>query len=269
MKLTRDLVVMDIETTGVWIEKDKIIEIALMKCSAAGERTTYHSFVNPGMKIPPVVVELTGISDETVATAPPFKDIAVAVLQFLDGCDLAGFNLERFDLPLLERECSEAGHSFLWRARRIFDAQKVFHLNEKRDLSAAYAFYCGKPMQNAHSALADAEATLEILEGQVKRYGGGRDDIEVLQAFEYKTNADFFDDERKFRWWNGELYMMFGKYAKKYPLQEIARRDKKYLEWVLSADFSADVKELVTDALHGKFPAPPAADVKEIQQELF
>jgi DNA polymerase-3 subunit epsilon len=157
-------------------------------------------------------------------------------------------------MPLLERELMDAGVQFSFAGRNVFDGQKVFHLNEKRDLSSAYAFYCGKPMQGAHSALGDTEATLEVLDAQVERYGAGAEEIETLSQFNYREQTEFYDAERKFRWWNGELYMMFGKYARKDSLREVVKKDSGYLEWMMSRDFSEEVKELVAGALRGQFP---------------
>lgn len=255
MELKNALVVFDLETTGTWIEKDKIVEIAMIKVLPSGERETYEKRVNPGMLIPPFVSELIGIKNEDVADAPSFKDISREVFDFIGDSDIGGFNVERFDLPLLSREFNEAGISFKWNERMVIDSQKVYHLNEKRDLTAAYQFYCDKSLENAHSALADTQATLEILESQVEKYGEGQSVLEHLRKFEYKVVADFYDDERKFRWWDGKLYMMFGKYARRHSLQEVVKKDRGYLEWILSANFSEDIKCLVEDALNGKFPS--------------
>jgi len=262
MKLSNDLVVLDLETTGTWVERDKIIELAMVKCTADNQRETYDRKINPGIPIPSVVTELTGISDQDIKDAPAFKDVAGDVLAFIQGCDLAGFNIARFDLPLLQREVQEAGLKFNWNVK-VFDAQKVFHLNEKRDLTAAYKFYCDKNLDNAHSALADTQATLEILEAQAARYGEGDEALNSLRRFEYQLMAEFLDDDRKFRWWNGKAYMMFGKYAKKYSLQEVARMDPGYLEWILSAKFSEEVKTLVSNALQGHFPACELVEKKD------
>ncbi|MFT5169868.1 MAG: DNA polymerase-3 subunit epsilon [Lysobacterales bacterium] len=254
MKLANDLVVFDLETTGTWVDRDKIIEIALIKTSPSGEETTYESRVNPGMSIPQAVVELTGILNVDVHDAPKFKDIVKEVVAFIGEADMAGYNLERFDLPVLERECNEAGHEFKWRERNIFDAQKVYHLNEKRDLTAAYKFYCQKDLNDAHSAMADTRATLDILLAQVDRYIEKDGPVSELQQFQYRVSQEFYDDERKFRWWNGKLYIMFGKYAGKYSLQEVVKKDRGYLQWILSSNFSDRIKVLVEEALLGNLP---------------
>jgi len=254
MKLTRPLVVLDLETTGIWIEKDRIIEIGMVKLFPDGKEEIYSSKVNPCMPIPAVVTELTGISDEDVKTAPAFGAIAAKVLSFLEGVDIGGFNVERFDLPLLAREFSDAGIKFDYSNRTVYDAQKVYHLHERRDLFAAYAFYCQQELQDAHSATADAKATLAILQEQIKRHAPTREDIEALKDFNYKQTSDYFDNERKFRWWNGDLYMTFGKYAKKESLKSIAKKDPQYLEWVLDKDFSDEVKNMIQGVLNGQFP---------------
>ena len=254
IKLSNTVVVLDLETTGVWIEKDKIVEIAMVKCDPGGDQQVYVKKVTPGIPIPFVVSQLIGITNEDVKDAPFFKDIATEVLSFIGKSDLAGFNIEKFDLPLLERELSETGQSFHWRDHKVYDAQKVYHLNERRDLDAAYKFYCDKNLNNAHSALADAQATFEILQAQAAKYGNGNASLEALAHYDYRKTAEFYDREQKFRWWNGKLYMMFGKYAKKCSLQEVVQNDRSYLEWILSAKFSDEVKDLVENALNGRFP---------------
>jgi len=254
MELSRPLVVLDLETTGTWIEKDKIIEVGMIRCEPDGTEKVYEQRVNPGMPIPAEAAQITGISDKDVKDEPSFRQIVKEVLAFMEGADLAGFNLERFDLPLLARECSEAGGKFEWRQRTVYDAQKVYHLNEKRDLTAAYQFYCSQDLIDAHSALADVKATLSVLDAQVKKYGEGEQRLESLGRFEYKQRDDFYDKDRKIRWWNGELYMMFGKYARRTPLKEVARSDRGYLGWILKQNFSDEVKELMEMALEGHFP---------------
>jgi DNA polymerase-3 subunit epsilon len=243
-----------LETTGTWIEKDRIIEIALIKINVDNTEETFESKVNPLMPIPPVVSELTGIKNEDVQNAPTFVNIAAKVVQFIGDADLAGFNAERFDIPLLMREFSDIGVKFEMSGRMIFDAQKVYHLHQKRDLSAAYAFYCKKDLKNAHSALADTRATLDILEEQINLYGNGNTHIDSLKDFNYKQTSDYFDNDRKFRWWNGELYMTFGKYAKKESLRVIAQKDPYYLQWILDKDFSEEVKAMVQDVINGQHP---------------
>jgi DNA polymerase III subunit epsilon len=257
MKLQKTLVVFDLETTGTWVERDKIVEIGMVKIAPDGSRADYVKRVNPGMPIPVNVSRIIDITTEDVKDAPSFKEIAEDVLEFIGDADLGGFNIQRFDLPVLEREFLQAGISFSWKGRDIYDAQKVYHIHEKRDLMAAYKLYCDKDLTNAHTALGDAEATLEILDAQIKRYGKEDEGIESLRDFDYEQSSAYFDAERKFCWWNGNLYPMFGKYRRKKHRKDIAKNDRSYLEWIAGSDFSNEVKLLAADALNNKFPKPP------------
>lgn len=256
MKLSRPIVSLDLETTGTWLEKDRIIEIGMIKYEVDGSRSTYHKRVHPGIKIPAKVTQITGITNEDVRNAPSFKTIVMDVLDFIGESDFAGFNIERFDLPMLERECYEAGTRFDWRQRRIYDAQKVYHVHEKRDLKAAYKFYCNRDHEKAHTAVADAEAAWNILVAQHALYCQGKDEIEVLCEIDYEARVEYVDPDRKFRWWNDEVYPSFGKYSKM-TLREIVEKDPGYLRWMAGADFCQEVKELVRNALDGKFPELP------------
>ena len=256
MKLTKPLVVLDLETTGIWIEKDRIIEIGMVKIIPDGKQEIYSTKVNPCMPIPAVVTELTGISDADVKNAPSFGRIAGKVLAFLEGADLGGFNVERFDLPLLAREFSDAGIKFEYAGRTVYDAQKIYHLHERRDLSAAFAFYCKQELKDAHSATADANATLLILEEQLNVTRPQREDIEGLKDFDYKQSSEYFDNERKFRWWNGDLYMTFGKYARKEPLKvDCPKRPPLFRMGVGQRFFRMTVKNMIQGALgNGRYP---------------
>lgn len=254
MKLTKPLIVFDLETTGVWVEKDKIVEIGMIRLEPDGRRREYVRRVNPGIPIPANVSLIIDITDDDVKHAPYFRDIAKEALDFIGNCDLAGFNIQRFDLPVLEREFFDAGISFHWKDRDIYDAQKIYHIHEKRDLVAAYQLYCNKRLTNAHSALGDAEATVEIFDAQIGRYGDKGKGIISLKDYDYERSDAYFDAERKFCWWNENLYPMFGKYRKKKHIKDIARDDRNYLEWILASDFSDEIKSMVEKALNGNFP---------------
>lgn len=254
MKILRPLVILDLETTGVWLPKDKVIEIALLRYEPDGTRSVFEKKVQPGIPIPDKVIELTGISNEDVKTAPRFYELAEDAFQFIGDADLAGFNIERFDLPMLEKEFRECGLNFEWKDRKIYDAQKVFHLNEKRDLSAAYEFYCSRKLEGAHSALVDSEAVYDILIKQVEKYGDGSDELAVLDQFDYESHFEYYDQDKKVCWRDDELYLMFGKYAKKLTLKEICDQDEPYLRWILKSDFSDEIKDLVGNAIQGRFP---------------
>ena len=257
MKISRPLVILDLETTGTWVEKDKIVEIGLIKLMPDGTRMDYIRRVNPGMPIPPNVTRIINITDADVKDKPRFGTIAKEALSFLGDSDLAGFNILRFDLPLLEREFYDANLNFHWRDRDVYDAQKIYHIHEKRDLMAAYLLYCGKKLENVHSALGDAEATMDILDAQVGKYGSPELGIESLKDIDYERSSGYFDKERKFCWWNGQLYPTFGKHGKKKHIKDIAKDDREYLEWILTKDFDNEVKAMIQKVLDGQFPEPP------------
>ena len=257
MKLTRSVVIFDLETTGLWVEKDRIIEIGMIKFSIDGTRENFIRRVNPGIPIPGPVAKLTGISDEDVKNEPFFKSIVGDVLAFIGESDFGGFNIERFDQPLLEREVFDAGLRLEWRHRTVYDAQKIYHIHEKRDLKAAYRFFCDKDLTNAHSALNDSEAALEVLQAQIKKYGGGNEYLESLIDFEYEPMGSFFDENKKFRWWNNELYPVFGKYGRKHSIREIVQKDPAYLRYLMGTDFDEKAKKMLGDALAGKYPVLP------------
>lgn len=257
MNIKKPITVFDLETTGIWIERDKIVEVGMIKLMPDGTRHDYVKRVNPGIPIPVNVIRIINITDDDLKDAPKFKDIAQEVLDFIGDSDLGGFNIQRFDIPVLEREFFEAGLTFHWKDRDIYDAQKIYHIHEKRDLMAAYQLYCGKELTNAHSALGDAEATVEILDAQIAKYGKADEGIVSLRDFDYEKSSAYFDTERKFCWWNRNLYPMFGKYRKKKPIQSIAKTDRNYLEWILSSDFSDDIKVMIEKALKGDFPKVP------------
>ena len=229
----------------------------MVKLLPDGTRQSYVKRVNPGIPIPPNVSRIIGIVDDDVKDAPRFKDLAKEVLEFIGDSDIGGFNILRFDIPVLEREFFDAGLSFHWQNCTIYDAQKVYHIHEKRDLTAAYQLYCGKELNNAHTALGDAEATVEILDKQIKKYGSEEQGIESLKDFDYERSSAYFDKERKFCWWNGELYPTFGKYRNKRDIKYILENDRRYLEWVITKDFSDEVKTMIKKALEGDFPKVP------------
>jgi DNA polymerase III subunit epsilon len=229
----------------------------MIKIMPDGSRETYIKRVNPGMPIPANVTRIINITDDDLKDAPRFKEISKEALDFIGDSDLGGFNVLRFDIPLLEREFYDAGITFNWRNRDVYDAQKVYHVHEKRDLMAAYLLYCGKKLENAHSALNDADATVDILEAEIEKYGDKKKGIESLRDIDYESKSDYFDKERKFCWWNGQLYPMFGKHGKKKHLKDIAKEDREYLHWMLTKDFADDIKAMIKKALAGEFPQAP------------
>jgi len=261
VKLERPVVFLDLEATGVWPEKDRIIEVALIRIGLDGKEQLFHSRVNPEMKIPPQSIAIHHITDSDVKDAPTFKQIAPRVLEFLEGADLGGFSLERLDIPLLEKEFSLAGLTFNFSACRLLDAQKIFHLKEPRDLETACRFYLNKPLEDAHSALGDARATFEVFKAQLEKYPDLPRDVEALYQATRLDSWVYVDATQRFRWWNGEAYFNFGKkevYGK--SLREVAKENPSYLEWMLDQKFSPEVLCIVADALKGKFPKSKEAE---------
>ena len=253
LNLERPMVVFDLETTGLDIQKDRIVEIACVKLQMDGGRTTLTYRINPGIPIPEAASQVHGIYDHDVANAPGFVEVADELAQFLTGCDFSGFNLERFDLPLLKNEFERTGKAFPTEAVHIVDVHKVFILKEPRDLSAAYRFYCNKNLDNAHSAEADATATADILLAQVEHYDDLPSNVAQLHAFCHTPRPGWVDADGKLRWKDGEPVLSFGKHKNR-SLKELASDERGYLQWIAGADFSSEFIGIIKDALDGKFP---------------
>jgi len=254
MIIKKPLVIFDLETTGTWVEKDKIIEIAMIKIMPDTENTVhrYHSLVNPGIEISKEVEELTGIGTKDVKDSPKFEQIADDVLVFIKDSDLSGYNIERFDIPVLRKELESVGKTLNLTDVFIYDVNKIFKIKHKRNLEAAYQCYCKKDIKNAHTAMADTEATLEILKEQVFQYSDNGD-ISRLKDIQYEKQSSFFDNSGRARWWQDELYITFGKYNGK-SLTSINKIDPGYLRWILKSEFSDDIKSVVNGVLDGKQP---------------
>ena len=259
--LQRPLAVFDIESTGTDVQQDRIVELAIVKLLTDGSRQTKAWLVNPGVPIPPEVTAIHGITDADVADKPLFKDIAGIIATELDGCDVGGYNVVRFDIPMLEAEFRRAKFTFSFEGCRIVDAQRIFHIKEPRDLSAAVVFFCGKRHDNAHGAEADAEATLDVIEGQLVKYPDLPHDIEGLDVFCAAKNPDWVDRAGRFRWSGGEIVVNFGS-KKGQRLKELIETRSSFLGWILTNNFPADTKELIRKAMEGVYPPPPkpAAD---------
>lgn len=255
--LKKPVVFLDLEATGVWPEKDRIVEIALIKVMPDGKEELFHTKVNPEMKIPPESTAIHHITDEDVKGSPPFRQIARKVLGFFEGADLGGFGLDRLDIPLLEKEFRLAEVPFDATQYLLLDAKKIFMLKEPRDLGKACVFYLNKPLENAHSALADARASLEVFKAQLEKYPDLPKDAEGIHEATRSDSWVYVDESQRFRWWSGEAYFNFGKggiYGK--SLREVAKERPEFLDWMLNQKFSPEVLCIVADALNGKFPKP-------------
>ena len=249
LTLDRPLAVFDLETTGTRIGRDRIVQIGIVRLMPDGSRERYQSLVNPGIPIPPAATAVHGITDLDVAFAPRLEDIAVEILGHLAGCDLAGFNVIRFDVPFLAEELFRAGHPWETAHLRIVDAQRIFHKKEPRDLSAALKFYTGREHESAHDALGDVEATADVLLAQLERYADLPRDVEALGAFsgDRDRNPDAagklkFDE-------SGHVCLSFGKYNG-WTLENIGRNDPGYLQWLMTrAELPGSTLEVMKQVL--------------------
>ena len=244
LQLTKPLAFIDLETTGVNLATDRIIEIAIVKVLPDGKRSVKRKLINPGMPIPKQSSDVHGITDEMVKDAPAFKEVAHELKQMLDGCDIGGYNSNRFDIPLLVEEFLRADVDFDMKGRRLLDVQNIFHKMEQRTLSAAYKFYCNKNLDGAHSAEIDASATHEILIAQLERYPDLGTSIDsVLKLIGEESIVDF---ARRFIMENGVEVFNFGKYKGK-AVADVLRNEPQYYDWMMKGDFPQYTKQKLTE----------------------
>ncbi|MBN9295767.1 MAG: 3'-5' exonuclease [Filimonas sp.] len=247
LQLTRPLAFIDLETTGVNIGSDRIVEIAIVKIMPDGTQQVKRKLINPQMPIPAGASDVHGITDDMVKDAPTFKQVGNEVKQFLDNCDLGGYNSNRFDVPMLVEEFLRAGMEFSVDNRKMVDAQKVFHQMEQRTLSAAYKFYCNKTLEGAHSAEADATATWEVLDAQVERYPVIGNTVDSIVKF--TGEDDIVDFSRRFIRVNGVEVFNFGKHKGK-PVVDVLRAEPQYYDWMMKGDFAMHTKQKLTEILN-------------------
>ncbi len=259
LKLDKPLVVFDIESTGVSPRKDRIIELAAIKVWPDGREEEKCWLLNPTVPIPPETTAIHGISDEIVAACPTFADKADEIFAFFDGCDLSGFNADRFDIPCLEEEFARVGLNFLPSSRRHVDVQRIYHRMEPRDLSAAVRFYLGRDHAGAHGAEADTRATLEVLKAQMAKYESLPQTTAEMDEFLVPRDPLNADRQGTLRWKNGELTINFGK-KKGETLKTLLLNEPNYLKWILKGDFDTEVRMIIKDLLeNGRLPNPPPA----------
>ncbi len=245
LNLKKPLVFFDLETTGVNIVKDRIIEISFVKVCPNGQEICKTRRINPDMPIPPESTAIHGITDEDVKDCPTFKEIAKSLAAQIEGCDLAGYNSNRFDIPLLAEEFIRAGVDIDLNRRKFVDVQTIYHKMEQRTLAAAYKFYCNKDLNNAHTAEADTMATYEVLKAQLDRYPELKNDIDFLSKYSsYNNNVDFagrmiYNDK-------GEEVFNFGKH-KGQLVTEVLKKDPNYYAWIINGDFALNTKKILTE----------------------
>ncbi|THD65681.1 3'-5' exonuclease [Robertkochia marina] len=244
LNLTKPICFFDLETTGIEVAKDRIVEISILKVYPNGNKESRTWLVNPEMPIPPESSAIHGITDEKVAGEPTFKELSKTIYNLIKDSDLAGYNSDRFDIPLLAEEMLRAGIDFDLGNKVTVDVQTIFHKMEKRTLEAAYKFYCDKILEDAHSAEADTNATYEILKAQLERYEELENDMKFLGEFtNRKRSVDFagfiaFDDEDR------EVFA-FGKHKGK-PVEQVLEEEPGYFGWMLNADFPLYTKKVLT-----------------------
>lgn len=242
LTLERPIAFIDLETTGLSVGADRIVEIAILKINPDGSRTMRSHRVNPEMPISTESTSIHGITNEDVATEPTFGDLAPSLFKFLFDCDLAGYNSNKFDIPMLVEEFLRVGVEFDFQERKFVDVQNVFHKMEQRTLKAAYQFYCGKELMNAHSAEADIEATYEILEAQLERYSDLGKDVVFLSEFsKFQNTADImgrivYNEE-------GQECINFGKHKGK-SVEQVFKEEPGYYGWLMNGDFPRSTKKV-------------------------
>ncbi len=245
LKLKKPICFFDLETTGVNVSKDRIVEISILKVFPNGNKESFTWRVNPEMKIPAVTTAIHGISDEMVLNEPTFKELAPKVSELIKNSDLGGFNSNRFDIPLLAEELLRAEIDFDLKINKAVDVQTIFHKMEKRTLEAAYKFYCNKELTNAHSAEADTMATYEVLKAQLDKYDGLENDMDYLSKFSSHQN---FADFAGFIGYNkeGQEIITFGKHKGK-VIEDLFKTEPGYFSWIQNADFPNYTKKVLRD----------------------
>ncbi len=245
LNLTKPIIFFDLETTGIDVATDRIVELSIVRIENNGNRQSMTMRLNPEKHIPAEASAVHGIFDADVKDCPTFKDKAEELKKIFDGCDLAGFNSNRFDIPVLAEEFIRAGVIIDLNSPRRVDVQNIYHKLERRTLTAAYKFYCNKDLENAHSALADTEATLEVLEAQLDHYPEElKNDIEFLA--DYSSRDNFVDFAGRFAYnEKGEEIVNFGKHKGRL-VKDVLRVEPSYYNWMMQSDFTMNTKQVLT-----------------------
>ena len=247
LSLQRPLVFIDLETTGINLATDRIVEVAIVKVLQNGTKVVKQKIINPQIPIPKSSSDIHGITDEKVKDAPTFKEVANEFKQFIDNADLSGYNSNRFDIPMLMEEFIRAGITIEMTNRKMVDVQHIFHMMEKRTLGAAYKFYCEKELNGAHSAEADATATWEILEAQLGRYEHLGNTLETILQF--TGEEKFVDFARRFIMENDIEVFNFGKHKGR-PVCDVLKAEPQYYDWMMKGDFPLHTKQKLTEILN-------------------
>ena len=247
LQLTKPLAFIDLETTGINLSTDRILEIAIVKITPDGKQAVKRKLINPEMPIPASSSEIHGITNEMVNTAPTFKQVSNEIKQFIENCDLGGYNSNRFDIPLLAEEFLRSGLDFDLNGRRLVDVQRIFHMMEQRTLGAAYKFYCGKNLEGAHGAEVDAVATWEILQAQLEKYPQLGNSIESV--LKVSGDEDLVDFARRFVMEKGVEVFNFGKHKGR-AVSDVLKAEPQYYDWMMKGDFPLHTKQKLTEILN-------------------
>ena len=247
LQLKRPIAFIDLETTGTNLATDRIVEIAIVKVGVEGLRQAKRKLINPQMPITKGASDVHGITNEMVKDAPVFKQVANEIKQFIDHCDIGGYNSNRFDVPLLVEEFLRAGLEFSVEGRKLIDVQRVFHMMEQRTLSAAYKFYCEKTLEGAHSAEIDAIATWEVLQAQIERYPQIGVTLEEICTF--CGEEDVVDFARRFIKVDCKEVFNFGKHKGK-CVEDILKAEPQYYDWMMKGDFPLHTKQKLTEIMN-------------------
>ena len=255
--LERPLVFFDIESTGTNPYRDRIVEIAVIKVMPDGSREDVVRRINPCMPIPAGASAVHGIYDADVADCPTFDVVAHNLYKYLEGCDLAGYNIVKFDVPMLQEEFKRCGLELSMKERKLIDVFNIFCRLYPRNLSAAYKFFCDGNLEDAHSALADTDATVAVLFGQLAKHPELPREMAGLAEFSAARDADFVDSEGRLKFSGDEVVINFGKNSGR-RLRDLASEDPGFLRWMLRSDFSDEVKTVIKNALAGEYPTRKA-----------
>ena len=257
LELQRPLAVFDLESTGLNPRRDRIVSIAIVVLMPSGEAQEITYLLNPTITIPQDAIDVHGISNEDVRGCPTFLEMGSSIAAHFDGCDLAGYNVAGYDIPLLLEECKRAGVPFSMEGRHVVDIQKIFFQREPRDLSAAVRFYCpGETHDNPHDALGDVEATIRVLDGQFKKYADLPTTVEGLHAYCAQRDPAWMDSTGRLKWVDGHATINFGKNLGR-RIKHLVDHEPRFLNWILQSDFPDDTKELITQMKNGIYPKCP------------
>lgn len=244
LNLKRPIAFFDLETTGVNVATDRIVEIGIIIVQTDNTEKEYRYLVNPTIQIPVESSVIHGIYDKDVANEKTFSELSKELFDLLDPCDLAGYNSNRFDVPLLMEEFLRVGIDFKLEERNLLDAFSIFVMHERRDLGSAYKFFCDKTLENAHTALADVKATYEVFKAQVVRYELGEDMAEIAKKTSNNKNA--IDNANRFIWINKVACFNFGKH-KGQPIENVLKTNPGYYAWMMKSDFAQNTKQKLTE----------------------